>query len=268
LSQKICVIGCGWLGFKLAKKLIETGYHIHGTTTSKEKIATLESAKIKPFLIHFSSQGIEGDIKTCLSNCQTIIVNIPPGLRKNPEHNYVQKMKHLVDQIEKSSAAHVLFIGSTSVYDDDEKHSVITEKSPTSNSKTALQLLEVESLFQSNKNFNTTVLRFSGLFAEDRHPATFLSGRSHLKNGDAPVNLIHRDDCILIIIAILKQHLWNSVFNASTTLHPSKKIYYTSVCKALGIPIPEFNDQAVSTGKIIDSKKLAQLLDYSFKVKL
>ena len=160
------------------------------------------------------------------------------------------------------------FVGSTSVYDDDENYSIITETSPTSNSKTALQLLEVEALFTTNKNFDTTVLRFSGLFGGDRHPATFLSGKSNLKNGDAPVNLIHRDDCISIIVSILQQHLWNVVFNASTTTHPSKKAYYTSVCNTLGIPLPEFNNPAVSKGKIIDSKTLIQLLDYNFEIKI
>jgi nucleoside-diphosphate-sugar epimerase len=268
LDSKICVIGCGWLGFPLAKKLIEYGYDIHGSTTSKDKIELLENADIHPFIVHFSAEGIVGNIKDSLANCQTLIVNIPPGLRKHPEHDYVQKMTHLANALEESSISHVLFIGSTSVYDDDETIPVITERSPTSNSEIALQLLEVEAIFQKHKKFKTTVLRFSGLFAEDRHPAKFLSGKTALKNPNAPVNLIHRNDCIDIILQIIKQDVWDEIFNASTSGHPTKKNYYTSICKMLQIPIPEFENNTLSKGKVIDSTKLVQLLNYDFKVKL
>ncbi|MEH6534795.1 MAG: NAD(P)H-binding protein [Psychroserpens sp.] len=268
MNQKIGIIGCGWLGLPLAKLLIENGYEIHGSTTTEAKIAILEQAKITAFLLQFSSEGIVGNIKACLSNCQTLIVNIPPGLRKNPEHNYVQQMKHLVTHVETSSVKQVLFISSTSVYDDDESFPIITEISPTSTSKTALQLLEVEALFQQNKNFETTLLRFSGLFAEDRHPARFLSGKTNLKNANTPVNLIHRDDCIAIIFGIIKQDHWSDIFNASTTAHPTKKEYYTSACRALQIPVPKYDEHSVNKGKIIDSKKLVRILDYDFKIKL
>lgn len=267
LKSKICVIGCGWLGFPLAKKLIELGHTVYGSTTSKDKLSKLEDAKINPFLIQFSSEGVIGNLKSCLNNCKTLIVNIPPGLRKNPGNDYVKQMTHFVECIEESSVENVLFISSTSVYNDEQGFPVISENSPTSNNNIPIQLLEVEALFTTNKNFKTTILRFSGLFAEDRHPAKYLSGKTNLKNGDAPVNLIHRDDCISIIISVVKSNIWDTTINASTPSHPTKKNYYTSICESLQIPIPEFDNTSVSKGKIIDSTKLVQLLDYDFKIK-
>ncbi|OUR98165.1 hypothetical protein A9Q86_13990 [Flavobacteriales bacterium 33_180_T64] len=268
MSYQICIIGCGWLGFPLAKTLIENGYDINGTTTSKNKIEVLKDANINPFLIHFSSERILGDITSCLLHCKTLIINIPPGLAKHPEHNYVQKMKNLISHIEISSIKNVIYIGSTSVYDDNENFPIITEDSPTSNSKNALQLLKVEALFRNNKNFKTTILRFSGLYGEDRHPAKFLSGRKQLKNANAPVNLIHQNDCIAILLAIIKQNIWNTLLNASTVPHPTKNEYYNSVCNRLEIPIPGFEKNEKSKGKIINSEKLVCLLNYKFKVKL
>lgn len=268
MNEKIGIIGCGWLGFPLAKQLIKNQYEIHGSTTSKDKLKRLEEASITPFLIQLTSEGIDGDIKACLSQCKTLILNIPPGLRKNPNSDYVKKMSHLIPHIETSSVENVLFISSTSVYDDDESFPVITENSPTSNSEIASQLLAAESLFQTHKNFKTTVLRFSGLIAEDRHPATILSGKTQLKNGNAPINLIHRTDCIGIIISILQRQTWNEIFNASTTPHPTKKEYYTRICETLMIALPEFENDMKSKGKIINSEKLVRLLNYDFKMKL
>jgi nucleoside-diphosphate-sugar epimerase len=269
LKPKICIIGCGWLGFPLAKSLIKKGYSVTGSTTSSDKISNLNSEGIEGFMVKLSSEGVSGDLKNCLAECDILILNIPPGLRKNPKANYLKQMQYVLPFLEASSVQKVLFISSTSVYSDDELFSVISETSQTSkSSNTAKQLLAVEHLFQNNLNFKTTTLRFSGLFGDERHPATFLSGKNDLKNGDAPVNLIHLTDCISIIEKIIELNTWNTIFNASTPSHPTKKNYYTSVCKSQNLPLPTFDNSKISTGKIIDSVKLARVLDYKFKIKL
>ena len=269
LNKNICIIGCGWLGLPLAKSLLKKGASINGSTTSSEKLQILTSEGIQAFKLKLSSEGISGDLESCLGQCDTLILNIPPGLRRQPNKDYVRQMRNLMPYIETSNISKVLFISSTSVYDDDESFRSITELSSTSaNSETAKQLLVVEQLFQQNSNFDTTILRFSGLFGNDRHPAKFLSGSTNLKNGNAPVNLIHLEDCIGIIETIITQEQWNTVFNASTEPHPIKAHYYTSICKALNLPIPEFNSEIPSKGKIIDASKLAQHLNYKFKVRL
>lgn len=268
LNSKICVIGCGWLGFPLAEKLVDLGITVHGSTSSKDKLALLKESQIVPFLLQLTSSGIAGNITSCLNQCQTVIINIPPGLRKQSANDYVNQMTHLRHAIAHAAIENVLFIGSTSIYDDQEHYPIITEDSPISTSKTALALVEVEHLFSTNTNFRTTILRYGGLFGKDRHPARFLSGRIGLKNGAAPVNLIHRTDCINSILSILKHNIWNTTFNAATPCHPSKINYYTSVCKQLQLPVPIFDKTSVSKGKIIDATKLMQILNYEFEIKL
>ncbi|WP_431132774.1 NAD(P)H-binding protein [Psychroserpens mesophilus] len=269
MKQRICIIGCGWLGLPLATSLLKKGHSVKGSTTSSEKITILNSVGIQGFLIRLSSEGISGAIENCLSDCDTLVLNIPPGLRKNPEANYVRQMQHILPYVKASTVKQVLFVSSTTVYDDDDLFPVIYETSPTSTiSNTAQQLLAVEALFQNNSGFSTTILRFSGLFGDDRHPATFLSGKTNLKNPNAPVNLIHQRDCIAIIENIIQQNIWNDIFNASTPSHPSKKNYYTSICIAQNLPLPTFDTTQKSKGKIIDSSKLARVLDYEFKIKL
>jgi nucleoside-diphosphate-sugar epimerase len=269
LNKQISVIGCGWLGLPLAKQLIKSNYKIKGSTTSRPKIDLLESHNIEGFTIKLSEKGIEGPIDECLNNSPVLILNIPPGLRHNPEHNFVKQMDLLISHIEKSSVKHILFISSTSVYPDDKSIPVITEKSDLNpDTESGKQLLAVEKRLQKNKNFRTTILRFSGLFGEDRHPAKFLAGKTNLKNPEGPVNLIHQKDCIQIIISIIEQHIWGDTFNASTTPHPTRKNYYTSQCEQLNLPIPEFDMRSITKGKLIDSTKLKQLLDYDFQIKL
>ncbi|MBO6605504.1 SDR family oxidoreductase [Psychroserpens sp.] len=266
-NQTIGIIGCGWLGRPLANGLLEDGYRIHGSTTSLEKLSALASDGIEPFLIELSKDKIEGDISGFLLNCDTIIINIPPGLRKGHD-DYKPKMTRLCQNIENSHVKHVLFIGSTSVYDDTFPIATITESSETSQTNKAKLLLSVEELFQNNAHFKTTILRFSGLFGEDRHPAKFLSGRTQIKNPDGPVNLIHLQDCVAIIRKLIATQLWNEILNASSTSHPTRKTYYSEVCKAMNIPEPVFDESELSRGKIISSDKLVQLLKYEFRIQL
>lgn len=268
MNSKICIIGCGWLGFPFAKKLVDLGLIVHGSTTSKDKLTRLKDSQIVPFLLQLTATGIDGNITSCLNQCQIVIINIPPKLRKQSTNDYIRQMTYLRDAIAKSSAEKVLFISSTSIYDDEEHYPIIKEDSPVSSSKKALALVEVEHLFSNNTNFKTTILRCGGLFGNDRHPARFLSGRTGLKNGDAPVNLIHRTDCINSMLAILRLNIWNTTFNAAIPSHPSKINYYTAICKQLQLPIPVFNRTSVSKGKIIDATKLMQRLNYKFEVKL
>lgn len=269
MKKQISIIGCGWLGLPLAKHLIAQDHIVKGSTTSKSKLDLLETSEIEGFYVKITSEGINGDIESCLAGSDILILNIPPGLRQDPKANFVQRMGFLMPYIETSAIKKVLFVSSTSVYEDSELMPIITEDTtPNPESESGKHLLQVESLLMENKAFSTTVLRFGGLFGADRHPATFISGRTNLKNPDAPVNLIHRYDCVHICAEIIKQDLFGDTFNAVTIPHPSKKEYYTAVCKSMHLPLPQFDMSSLSKGKRIDSKKLMQALNYTFEVTL
>ncbi len=269
MKNQISIIGCGWLGLPLAKYLIAQDHIIKGSTTSQCKIELLKTFGIEGFYIEITSEGVKGDIESCLAGSDILILNIPPGLRQDPNANFVQRMRFLIPYIETSTIKKVLFVSSISVYKDSESMPIITEDTPTDpETESGKQLLQVEDLLKDNNAFSTTILRFGGLFGADRHPAKFLSGRTNLQNPSAPVNLIHRSDCIQICAEIIKQDLFGDTINAVTTPHPTKKEYYTSVCESMHLTLPQFDMQSSSKGKHIDSKKLMKVLNYTFKVTL
>ena len=260
---KISVLGCGWLGLPLAKVLLSNGFSVKGSTTSEEKLTVLEKAGIEPFLIALSENKATGNISDFLENSEILIINVPPKLRGSEKENFVSKIKNVIPIIEQSSVENVLFISSTSVYIDDD--ALVTEETiPKPDTESGKQLLETEQLLQSNKNFKTTVLRFGGLIGEDRHPIKFLAGRENLDNPDAPINLIHQDDCIGIILKIIETDSWNETFNAVAPSHPSRELYYTQKAKDLNLALPKFNSEQNSGGKIILSARTETVLKYTF----
>lgn len=265
MNKHISIIGCGWLGLPLAAALVKNGHIVKGSTTSKDKFELLKSAGIRPFEVTIFEDNIEGQIQDCLADSQILIINIPPGLRKNPNSDFTKKMALLCQHIEKSGIENLIYVSSTSVYEETVDMPIITEESPTNaQSSSAKQLIAVEEIFKSNLNFMTTIVRFGGLIGDDRDPSKFLSGKTNVKNPDGPVNLIHQEDCIGIIKTIIAARKWQTEFNAAAPQHPTRKAYYNAVCDAKSMPRPQFDHTAPSKGKLISSKKVETNLKYKF----
>ena len=263
--MKIAILGCGWLGLKLGKRLRQQNHEVKGSVTRVDKMAELRSAGLIPYTIKLYEKGVQGDINSFLSGIETLIVDIPPGLRKNPEIDFVKKIRNLIPYIEKSRVPKVIFTSSTSVYEDRKDFPVYTEEEKTDNSSdTAVQLRNTELLFLNNENFQTSVLRFGGLIGEHRHPIKHLSGRKGVKNPEAPINLVHQEDCIAAIIRLMEEKKDNSVWNLVYPDHPSKEEYYSKVAAEKGLTPPEFDHSAASKGKKISSERIIKELGFEF----
>lgn len=267
---KISILGCGWLGLPLAKKLIENGYEVKGSTTSESKLELLKNAGISPYQIKMEENEITGNMESFLENTDVLLVDVPPKLRGDFTENFVQKIKNLIPFVENSKVEKVVFVSSTSVYGDTFPIQERGEESALNpDTEGGKQLVEVEKLLQSNENFQTTVVRFGGLIGPERNPAAFLAGKENVANPEAPINFIHQEDCIGIICSMLRQvenetWNWNDTFNAVTPNHPNRENYYTEKALEMNLKVPTFVKDSTSIGKKISSKKLQNKLNYIF----
>lgn len=260
--KQISILGCGWLGLPLGEHLAASGFAVNGSVTGPAKFRQLMAAGINPYVIKLPYDVYY--LPRFLESSGALIIDIPPKLRGESSENFTGKIKQLIPFIEESGIQKVIFISSTSVYADDN-NTVTEETLPKPQTESGRQLLECEQLLQQNPNFKTTVIRFGGLIGEDRHPVYSLSGKTGLENPKAPVNLIHQKDCIEIISTIIEKDIWGETFNAVAPYHPSRQEYYSHKAKQLGLNLPDFNSGNLSVGKIINSDKLMDILDYRFK---
>jgi len=247
-KQKISMLGCGWLGMPLSQDLIKQGYQIKASTTTETKLQKMEAAGIMPFLINIDT--ISADIQEFLSS-EVLIIAITS---KN-----IEGFKKLILQIDKSSIKKIIFISSTSVYDNSKE--IITESSNTNTSV----LSEIEQLFIGNPNFLTTVVRFGGLIGYNRKPGNFFSTIKKISNPEGVVNMIHRDDSIRIIEQIIHKDVWGEVLNACADTHPDRRAFYTQARLEIGLGIPEFEESVVSEQKTVSNLKLKKILNFEFK---
>jgi nucleoside-diphosphate-sugar epimerase len=126
-------------------------------------------------------------------------------------------------------------------------------------------LLQAEKIWKEDTKVTTTIVRFAGLFGGDRNPGRFLAGKMLDNNGEAPVNLIHLDDCVSILLEIIVQEHWGEIYNACADEHPSKKKFYAAAAERLSLQPPVFAGKEKGSFKIINSDKLKKELDFTFK---
>ena len=261
--QKVSILGCGWLGIPLAKALLKKGLLVKGSTTTVEKISLLKSFGVEPHLISIESTEIKGNLVSFLEGSSILIIDIPPKLRRNSNDSFIEKIAAILPFIEKSSIEKVLFVSSTSVYADTNE-TVLESTEPNPENESGKQLLASEKLLQQNKYFTTTLLRFGGLIGEDRHPVYFLAGRQNIENPNAPINLIHQEDCIGIILKIITTNFWNETLNAVAPFHPTRDNYYSQKATELQLDLPTFDHSKPSVGKLISTEKTENLLGYQY----
>ncbi|MEF8845786.1 MAG: SDR family oxidoreductase, partial [Bacteroidales bacterium] len=259
--MNISILGCGWLGFPLAKYLMDEGYLVRGSSTKKDKLDMLGNHGIIPYKIELMPE-YKGE--NDFLNSEILVINFPPPRNRNDIETYLKaQIDSLMKKLSHSPVHRVLFVSSTSVYpplnrevyESDAQH-------PARDAGKALLL--AEQILKENPQFETTIIRFGGLIGYGRNPARFLAGRKNLRNGDAPVNLIHRDDCVAIISRIIEKDKWGEVYNACTDAHPTRREFYTEAAKNAGLSLPDFNDSSELSFKLVNSDKLKSDLNYRF----
>lgn len=260
-KQIISILGCGWFGFALAKKLISNGYHVKGSTTSPEKISRLAEAGIEPFIINFTSEEIYAN--DAFFDCDILFICIPPKRNSAELESYPGKIKSILESSRKAQAK-VILISSTSVYGDENK--IVTENTQTNpDTESGRIIVAAEEVLQHTYPKDFTIIRFAGLIGPDRNPGRFFAGKSNIPNGLAPVNLIHQLDAVGIAISIVEKQAFGSVYNACSPTHPTRKDFYTKAAGESGLEKPDFIAEKTSW-KIVQSVNVPETLKYQFKV--
>ncbi|MCC9137402.1 SDR family oxidoreductase [Pontibacter silvestris] len=260
----ISIMGCGWLGLPLATQLVQKEYRVNGSTTSPVKVELLQKSRIYPYVLNLQNEPADTQELAAFLDSDILVLNIPPRLRSDSGEKYLHQLKKLLKALINSTVRRLLFVSSTSVYPDinrivKEEDIAYTDELDPDNI-----LLQAERMFQDRGEWLTTIVRFSGLVGNNRHPGRFMAGKRDVPNGDAPVNLIHLDDCVSILSQIIEQKKWGQVYNACADEHPARKDFYTKAAIALNLAPPQFNDMQETQFKRINSQKLKDDLAYSF----
>ena len=259
----IGVLGCGWLGLPLAKQLVDEGFSVRGTSTRTSRLKAIEAVKSQAYQVICTEEGCD-NIEPFLNGLDLLIVNLPPGLRKNPERKFDVVIQQLSAQIENNKIKRLIFVSSTSVYGNID--GTITEKTiPQPQTASGQQLLRCEQILLNNPNFDTLVLRFGGLIGPNRNPIHSLIKKQHIDNPKGIINFIHQKDSIGIITACIRDFKGGTIYNAVAPYHPDRESFYKKLAALDQLDCPPF----VETNKnkrYISSQKIQEELNFNFVV--
>jgi len=257
--KSVGIIGCGWLGSVLAKNLIAQHVNVIATTTTFNKIKSLANLGIKAELLVLpeNEQALENHI---IFQQQQLVIAITPQL-KYGKKDYAKKIENIIKVAEKTTVEKVILISTTGVYRG--LTGKITEETKLMLKNTNVAALAAGEQVVLASSLNSTIIRFAGLVGEDRHPGRFLAGKKQLSNANEQVNLIHQQDAINMLIALLENDDVTGIFNGLSDTQATRKSFYQQAAKKLQLTPPEFTDNdkvSPSAYKYICAKKIQDKL--------
>ncbi|WP_408096967.1 hypothetical protein ACJVC5_18180 [Peredibacter sp. HCB2-198] len=108
-----------------------------------------------------------------------------------------------------------------------------------------------------------TILRFGGLLGGKRHPGKHLSGKKNLAAPKRPVNLLHLEDAVGVTVAVIQNNVKGKTLGVVCDEHRTREEFYSEYCRENNLPLPEFDQSDLSTGKIVPNEEIKKF--YKFR---
>ncbi len=266
------IIGCGWLGKALAHQLQEKDVKVLATRSNSENVEQLLSQGIDASVLLLPDEQSELNGHPVF-NSQCLVIAITPQFKQG-RVDYCNKVEQLVIAAKANPCVEqVILLSSTAVYNGLSGDIYEADTLDLSADKVSVLSQAEQAVLsfseQSNEAFDKVsyVLRLAGLVGPNRHPGKFLLNGRMLKSPEAKVNLIHQQDVIGLIVSLLNEPITSGIFNGVSPTHVSKKTYYQTAAKTLGIAPPSFEfeeGKSTQTVRIVNGDKVAAKLGYQF----
>jgi nucleoside-diphosphate-sugar epimerase len=262
-SKSISIIGCGWLGMPLALELQNSGFKVQGTVRTLTKTERFNNSGINFFQLDLNPETESiPEIGSEFWQSDIFVLTIPPS----EPTNYCERFSKILDIIAKQPRRlSIIYTSSTGVYG--KSKGLLNETSPLNPDRPgAAAVVECEKLLLGkNDIFDVCILRLAGLVGPGRAPGRFFAGKKNLGSGSSPVNLVQLDDCVGMIVRLIKQKIKKGIYNICADQHPMHREFYPAQAIKLGLESPEYGiDSPDADMKIIDNRLLKNVLDYAY----
>lgn len=239
MSRSITIIGYGFISQLFARKYHEQFNKIITTTKSSNYTKYSTDAF---FLDLYSDYSLK------IPQTDYCIITIPFSRSLIKPEDYTKGIKKLINQLPFEKYKRVIFTSSTSIYATNKDF--VLENSKIDTSDRAIALKNAEDIIR-NANQNSFVLRLSGICGHTRNSIAKLK-QPIINNSNIPVNLIHVDDIIDTMNHLINHSLpkKGDIINVTSSVHPTKKEYYTYLCQLFNLSIPKFMSSDVAYKKV------------------
>jgi nucleoside-diphosphate-sugar epimerase len=246
------IIGCGYLGRRVAALWLTLGYKVLALTRSQENAATLRALGVDPIVGDVLAPPALRDIPVADIVLYAVGYDRHAGTGKREV--YVQGLANVLMRIAPRSGR-FLYVSSTSVYGQDNGE-WIDELSPCVPASVEGEIcLEAEEIARSHFSAaaNCTVLRFSGLYGPGRllRRIESVRGQEPIRaNPDGFLNLIHVDDGARIVEALAERTNVAATYLVTDNNPVRRRDYYSRLAELIGAASPIFQSDPADAGRI------------------
>ncbi|WP_019026488.1 SDR family oxidoreductase [Colwellia piezophila] len=277
VNASVGIVGCGWLGSALAQQLKQQNVEVLATRSNAENVEQLTNAGLTAEVLCLPTEQARLNSHPVF-NHPCLVIAITPQFRQG-RLDYAEKVQQLVIAAAANPGVEkIILLSSTAIYnglsgqvDEDITLDLSADKvSLLNQAEQAVLSFNDSRLADANDELikrNGYVIRLSGLVGPNRHPGKFLLNGRMLKNPQAIVNLIHQQDAVGLIQAILRSQLCGGIFNGVSSTQVTKKQYYQAAASALKLPTPIFEQNdliSASEPKVVSGSKVQTKLNYAF----
>jgi nucleoside-diphosphate-sugar epimerase len=237
MAARKLIIGCGYLGRRVARRWVARGDDVLALTRSNERAAELRRFGVEPMIGDVTDPATLG----VLPEADTLLyaVGLDRTSGKSQREVYVGGLENVVACVA-GKVRRFLYVSSTSVYGQNAGEWVdegSTCRPETENGKVCLA---AEQLLQSRIP-NANILRLAGIYGPGRLMARVAALRAGLVlegNPDAWLNLIHVDDAIAAILACEERGQLGGTYLVGDDRPCRRRDYYALLAALVGAPPP------------------------------
>jgi nucleoside-diphosphate-sugar epimerase len=247
LASTALIVGCGYLGQRVARRLVARGVTVLGTTRSERRAPELAELGVQPLLVSVTEPLTFAALKPALDAASLdVYYMVPPGRPGNepsPRQVVLGGTAHMVKQLKHANLRRALLVSSTAVYGQQHGEVVDADTDPEPVDERGKLLHEAEQFWRGS-GAAYSVLRLAGLYGPGRVVGLRAISEGSPLVGDPQklLNLIHVDDATDLAIAMMESPTAGPV-ELGCDGHPVPRIdYYTYLAEKLGVDPPQMLD--------------------------
>ena len=232
------IIGCGDIGFRVARELIQQKHQVQATIHFEEGTKVPQSAGIKTIIANFDYQE---DVPELPLRGKNLFYFMSPQGGGSSDYRMLNFCRKLSAD---NYPAKIVYISTSGVYGDCGDD-LVTEETPlnpmTSRAKRRVSA-ENQLREQADKfSFELVILRVTGIYGPGRLPISQLQkGHEVLIADDAPrTNRIHSLDLVQICLAAMEKGVDGDIFNVCDGEESSMSQYFMAVAEMCNLPQPK-----------------------------
>jgi nucleoside-diphosphate-sugar epimerase len=235
----VLIVGCGYLGRRLASRLLARGHRVTGTTRSASGAAELAALGVEPALCDVTAPGVTLPQADALVHC----VGYDRTAGKPMREVYVEGLRRVAGA--SGAIPRVVLVSSTSVYGQTEGEEVDEGSETSPIEENGRVVLDAELALRELRP-DATILRFAGIYGPGRvlRESALRKGEPLGPHPQAWVNLIHVDDGAAAVEAALDHPSAGLLVNVADG-HPVRRLdLYLYLARLLGTGPPVFSASA------------------------